>query len=218
MEAKNEVYVAKNKMKIFVGPGGKGRGDFIVYVKTQSGAVPPFISDPEGRPRHIEWVNLYRDFYRFAFTRNPRFSARRLASLPLELARKTIENPYVHTIRGGGSFPTPRAVFREPYKSLLAAVEQHVGLYQQATLDFIVALLELLFIQEEVNYPYPKGVLHVLLPQMLEAELLGSLPQEARQAGETLQSLRDAVTRIAMWENQDTAERLRRKWKSFFNL
>jgi len=212
-----EVYVAKNGMTIFVGPGGKGEGDFIVYVKTQSGAVPSFISDLEGRPKHIEWVNLYRDFYHFALTRDADFSRKRLASLPLKLAEETIKNQYASTIRSGG-FPAPRAVFQEAYQSLLKAAEEHVGHYQKAPLDFTIALLELLFIQEEVNYPYPKGVLHLLLPKMLEAELLCELPQEAKRAGETLQDLQNAVTQIAIWKDRRTTNQLFKKWRMLFGL
>jgi len=208
-----QVYAVEDQsLKIYVGRGKKGARDFIVYVKTHSGAVPPFISDPEGRPRHIEWVNLYRDFYRFSRSRNPRFSKRTLASLPFKLATST----FVRPIEEANALPVPRAVYSEPYRSLLEAVERHIGRYEQAPLDFIVTLLELLFIQEATNYP--TGVLHILLPKMLEAELLGSLPQNAARTGETLQSLRGAVTLIARWEDRDTAMRLLRKWKEFFSI
>jgi len=207
------VYTAKNRgLTIYVGHGNKGKKDFIIYVKTKSGAVPPFISDPDGRPKHIEWVNLYRDFYRFSHSRNPRFSENKLAPLPYELATST----YVRPIKEVGALPTPHAVNSVSYRGLLNSIEQHVGSYEQAPLDFIVPLLELLFIQEVTNYS--KGVLHVLLPQMLRDELLGTLPESAGGAGETLSSLQSAVTSIAAWETHDRSMRLLKKWRGFYGI
>lgn len=207
------VYITKDEsLKIYVGHGKKGKRDFIVHVRTRSGTNPSFISNPEGRPRHIEWVNLYRDFYRFSYSENPHYSERSLASLPFALATST----YVRPVDEANVFPKPRAVYNDPFKSLLARAKRLIGHYERAPLDFILALLELLFIQEVTNYP--SGVLHKLLPKMLEAELLGNLPQGAVRAGESAQSLQEAVTLIAKWENGGIAHQLFRKWRRLFGI
>jgi len=209
------VYITEDGgLKIYVGNGKKGERDFIVYVRTQNGTNPSFISDPEGRPRHIEWVDLYRDFYRFSHSKNSRFSKRNLASLPFALATSTYVRPM--PIDEANVFPKPRAVYSDPFKSLLASTKQLVGHYELAPLDFILALLELLFIQEVTNYP--NGVLHKLLPKMLENELLGNLPQGAVRAGESVQSLQEAVTLIAKWENKRIANQLFRKWRILLGI
>ena len=205
-------YTSTDKsLKIYVGRGKKGERDFIVYVKTQNDAVPPFISSPEGRPRHIEWVDLYRDFYRFSRSQNPHFSEGVLAPLPPKLATST----YVRPIEAG-VLPVPHAVYSVSYRSLLASAEQHVGRYKPAPLDFVVALLELLFVQEVSNYR--AGVLHILLTKMLRDELLGTLPGNAARAGETPQSLQNAVTSLAVWKKGSATRQLFNKWRGFYGV
>lgn len=209
-----EVYVTQSKnLRILVGPGKKKRGlDFIVYVKTRGGVAPLFISDPKGRPRHIEWVQLYRDFYQFASNKDELFSKEYLAPLPYEIATSA----YIQPIEGTGVLPEPQIVHDLRFKRFLKTVSLRVGYYKPAPLDFIATLLELLFIQEETNYP--DGVLHKLLPLMLKAELQGRLPKKAEQAGETPKSLHNAVTQIAEWKDKDEAKRLLKKWIELFPI
>lgn len=205
------VYTSKaGALKIYLAPGKKGPRDFIVHVQTRRGDSPPFTTGQRGRPLHIDWVNLYRDFYRFSHTKDPRFSEGVLAAMPHRLATSRFVRPTAVDL------PSPRAIYNEPFTSAVVDAQRLTGQYEQAPLDFILAMLELIFVQEVTNYP--KGVLHILLTKMLRDELLSALPGNAARAGETPQSLQNAVTSLAVWKKGYATRQLFNKWRGFYGV
>ena len=193
-----------------VSRGRKSEHDFVLSVIPLSTSYQ-FARGKYGVPLHDDWVRELWRLQEELAGRGRETEARALGTVPLAIARRFL--------REETSFPPPiLSLEDEGVRRFLGSL----GELPQADsrgeplipADFLVVLIELLLVQEEVNFPSRKGyVLQKLLPLMLWHDATKELPPAALRQGETPSSLRLAIKKIASWNKYIQGEELRERNK-----